>query len=170
MDATKLKPIDLADTQVRPANSEDAERVSELFAGVIRSLSYYSEQAKQEEIAALRADDISAIVDDVRYLLLVFPLPRRIIGACLLRLDEGGVWWLAWIVTDTEFRGRKVASALIAAAKTLIRNAGGHKIWCDCRSNNDPSRKMLTKNGFRSLCEIKNHWYKQDFILWELSL
>ncbi|HWZ44396.1 MAG TPA: GNAT family N-acetyltransferase [Candidatus Saccharimonadales bacterium] len=170
MDATELRLIDMAATEVRPANAADVEGVARLFAGVIRSLPYYTEEAKLEEIAALRAEEIGAMVGDRGALLLVSTLSRNLTGACLLRRNEGGVWWLTWIVTDPGFRGRRVASALIAEAKRLIRNAGGHKIWCDCRTTNEPSRKMLAHNGFLSLCEINNHWYKQDFILWELSL
>jgi len=170
MDATQLKLIDMTATEVRLANAEDAEEVAKLFASVIRSLPYYTEEAKLEEIAALRSDEVDAIVEDRGSLLLVSTLSRKLIGACLLRRNEGGVWWLAWIVTDPGFRGRRVASALIAEAKTLIRNAGGHKIWCDCRTTNEPSRRMLAQNGFLSLCEINNHWHKQDFILWESSL
>ena len=145
---------------------DDAEPLSLLFAQVVLALPYYNELAKRSEIEkysiALLRESIASDPDSV----LVAKSVREIIGFCISRYDDGLIW-LSWFGVHPLYRRRGIGSALLDKLEDSVLNGRSHKIWCDCRTDNQASKLVLTNRGYSQLCTVRNHWYGQDFILWE---
>ena len=151
-----------------PRHQEIAE-VSALFAETVLSLPYYNEIARRSEVSKYspcRLEQmIAADVDSVR----VATDNKRIVGFCFSNIDDGLIW-LSWFGVSPEHRQRGIGTALLTALDERAKRAGAHKIWCDCRPNNVASRVTLAASGYREICTLVNHWYGQDYLLWERSV
>jgi RimJ/RimL family protein N-acetyltransferase len=97
---------------------------------------------------------------------LVAKADGRVVGFCVSRPDDGLVW-LSWFGVEPAWRGRGVADALLARLEEAVRARGVHKVWCDSRTDNLPSRRALARAGFREICTVESHWYGLDFVLLE---
>lgn len=91
---------------------------------------------------------------------------NNIIGFCLSRFDDY-VIWLEWFGVTQDHRGKNITGLLLAELEKTLVPRQSHKIWCDCRTENKASIQILTNQGYKQLVTILNHWYGQDFILWE---
>jgi len=145
---------------------DEAEPVSLLFTQVLMALPYYNEVAKKAELEkyspALLCDSISKEPDSV----LVAKASSQMVGFCLSHYDDGLIW-LSWFGVHPSYRHGGIGSALLKALEERVRARRLHKIWCDSRTENEASRSVLTSCGYTQLCIVRNHWYGQDFILWE---
>jgi ribosomal protein S18 acetylase RimI-like enzyme len=147
----------------------EAERAAFLFSEIVASLPYYNEAAKASETAKYSAEDLRRYsAEDPDSVLLARHL-GEIVGICISRLDDSIVW-LSWFVVDHRYRRMSIGKSLINCLEQSVRSRRIHKIWCDCRTENTASKALLLRNGFDPLCTVRNHWYGQDFILWEKSL
>jgi ribosomal protein S18 acetylase RimI-like enzyme len=148
--------------QMDPAESE---AVSALFAEIVNELPYYNAAAKASEIEQYSAGGLrNLIVSDPSSVLVA--KTDNIVGFCLSRYDDGLIW-ISWFGVHPKYRRRKIASALLNTLEHTVSDRGSHKVWCDSRTNNDPSIAILTKRHYQQICTVRNHWYGQDFILWE---
>jgi RimJ/RimL family protein N-acetyltransferase len=93
----------------------------------------------------------------------------EIAGFGLSRIDDRTVW-IEWFGVKKGFRGHGLGTKIIEALEKATVQRNCHKIWCDSRTENKESISLLTKNGFRQIGVVENHWYRQDFILWEKLL
>jgi ribosomal protein S18 acetylase RimI-like enzyme len=93
-------------------------------------------------------------------------LDNKLVGFVISNLDDETIW-LSWFGVDMAVRQRGVGSSLLRALDQRARLVGAHKVWCDSRTDNMASRLALSKHGFQPICTIPDHWYRQDFILWE---
>lgn len=154
---------------IAPMREADAEQVSLLFAEVLADLSYYNEAAKRSEAAkytpALLREAVRAAPDSI----LVAKWGDRIVGFLFGEEDDGLVW-LAWFGVELAYRRCGVGHALLLAIEERALANRTHKIWCDCRTTNSVSKGTLSATGYKQLCTVTNHWYGQDFILWEKLL
>ncbi|MFL6388732.1 MAG: GNAT family N-acetyltransferase [Terriglobales bacterium] len=144
----------------------EAESLNALFTQVVTALPYYNELAKTTELAkyspqALR-DATSMDPDSV----LVARIESDLVGFCLSRNDDGLIW-LSWFGVHADHRRKGIGAALVEKLEATVRKGRSHKIWCDCRTENEASKILLSKHGYQQLCVARNHWYGQDFILWE---
>ena len=105
---------------------------------------------------------IAADVDSV----LVATVNTQIVGFCFSNIDDGLIW-LSWFGVRPEYRRHGIGTALLNALDARAKRAGAHKVWCDCRTDNVASRATLADSGYREICTLVNHWYGQDFLLWE---
>ena len=53
------------------------------------------------------------------------------------------------------------------ALKASLPARGAHKVWCDSRADNVESIATLERAGFRRIASLENHWFNQDYLLWE---
>jgi ribosomal protein S18 acetylase RimI-like enzyme len=122
---------------------EEAEQLSLLFTQVVTALPYYNGTAKRSELGKyssdLLRDSISSDPDSV----LVARDEREIVGFCLSREDDELIW-LAWFGVHQSYRRRGIGSALLQKLEETVRNGRSHKIWCDCRTDNEASKLVLT--------------------------
>lgn len=146
--------------------SSEADAVSQLFAEIVLALPYYNDTAKKSELSQYTAASLrESIVDDPDSV-LVARVGERPIGFCISRPDDGLVW-LSWFGVDATYRRQGVGAALLERLESTVREGRSHKIWCDCRTSNEASQIVLSQNNYTKICVVNNHWYGQDFILWE---
>lgn len=145
---------------------DEAGVINQLFCEIVENLTYYNQVAKSSEIAKYSIEALreSALNDPDS--VLVAKVGNQVVGFCFSNSDDGLVW-LAWFGVHSSFRRQGIGSVLLEKLEESVRNGRSHKIWCDCRTENEGSKVTLSKHGYVELCTVRNHWYGQDFILWE---
>jgi RimJ/RimL family protein N-acetyltransferase len=167
-----LSPMIKADPELKPQvvihrmSPPEAEPLSHLFEHVVMALPYYNDFAKQSELAKYSAAGLRESVSEDPDSVLVARVGPDLVGFCLSRYDDGLVW-LSWFGVEKEHRNKGIGSALLDSLEETVRHGRSHKIWCDCRTENEASKAVLTCHGYTQICVVRNHWYGQDFILWE---
>ena len=152
--------------QIRSMESGEARILSELIRDVVGCLPYYNDQAKKTELAKYSAELLQRSVGNDPDSVLVAKVGSELAGFCLSE-DDDGLVWLAWFGVHPAFRRRGIGSALLTQLEETARCGRSHKVWCDCRTDNTASKALLRRHGYIQLCTVRNHWYGQDFILWE---
>lgn len=150
-------------------DAAQAEQVCALMHEVIAALPYYNHAAKTAEIGRYTAAYLRASIRDDPDAVLVAVNNEQCVGFCVSRPDDGTIW-LSWFGTHPDWRGMGLGQRLLHALENTVRTKNIHKIWCDSRTENVPSRAALARAGFREICTIPNHWYGQDFVLLEKLL
>jgi RimJ/RimL family protein N-acetyltransferase len=150
---------------IRPMEQQKAEELARLFVQVVEPLPYYNETAKRSEIAKYPPRLLREVSEGDPDSILVASLEDQLVGFCFSRYDDDLVW-LNWFGVHPSHRGKGIAKALLQALE-ISRKGKTHKIWCDCRTENEASKNILTSQGYHQICTVRNHWYKQDYILWE---
>jgi ribosomal protein S18 acetylase RimI-like enzyme len=151
---------------IGPMADEEAEDLSEMFRHIVSSLPYYNEIAKISEIAKYSPELLRALVSESPDSVLIARDGRKLAGFCFNK-DDDGLVWLAWFGVHPSYRRKGIGLALLEKLEEIARNRNSHKIWCDCRTENEASKVVLSNYGYIELCTVRNHWYGQDFILWE---
>lgn len=144
----------------------EADEISQLIKEVVSPLDYYSEFARRAEISKYTPELLQESIRNDPDSILVGRNGSNILGFCLSRYDDGLIW-LAWFGVHPRWRRQGIASALLSALEPTVHPRGCHKIWCDCRTVNKPSKAVLELSGYKMICTVVNHWYGHDFILWE---
>jgi ribosomal protein S18 acetylase RimI-like enzyme len=152
---------------VDAAKYADLTKISRVFATILKDNPYYNALAKKSERAKYtRKGLIKKLADDPWSILVARNGVGKIVGFCFNHFDDFTIW-IDWFGVTSDSRKQGVGTSILTKTFETARKRGAHKVWCDTRANNEPSKNLLTKLGFRRLVEIKNHWYGQDFILWE---
>lgn len=151
---------------VGPIADHEMDALVALMHDTIQPLRYYNERARRAELAKYPAHALRALVAEDPQAVLVARNDSGLTGFCVSRFDDGTIW-LSWFGTDARARGRGVGASLLAALALTLRSRHAHKIWCDTRTDNTPSQSVLARAGFRRIATLTNHWYGQDFFLWE---
>jgi ribosomal protein S18 acetylase RimI-like enzyme len=145
---------------------DEIDAVAALMRGVIEPLAYYNERAIAAELTKYSADQLRGLDEGDPQAILVARDGEDVLGFCVSRFDDGTVW-LSWFGVDASARGRGAGAALIGALKATLPSRNAHKIWCDSRTDNVESASVLERAGFRRITTLENHWYNQDYFLWE---
>lgn len=154
---------------IAPMKAEDAQETAELLDRVVSSLDYYNERARREELAKYTKTQLLQIIQEEPDAVLVARWSGKIVGFCISYYDDGLIW-LSWFGVDDACRGQGVGRTLLEALEATAGRRHAHKIWCDTRVPNEKSARVLVAAGFQRLTMLKNHWYGQDFYLWEKPL
>jgi ribosomal protein S18 acetylase RimI-like enzyme len=156
----------LPDPTVSALDIADAEALSALFEQILGALPYYNDRARAAELAKYSPARLKELVKHDPGAVLIAKVGSDLVGYCFSSHDDSLIW-MAWIAIHPDYRRLKIASRLIKTLEARARSLGSHKIWCDCRTENELSILTLQHNGFRQICTVPNHWFGQDFILWE---
>lgn len=148
------------------ATTGDGRKVASAISSIIASIPYYNDLAKAGEVDKYKADDIEAKISDEPHSVIVARIGDDIAGFCLTKFDDNLIW-IEWFGVAVEHRGKGIAGKLLDAMESTVKGRNGHKVWCDTRTSNKESAHILTKRGYMQIVTIPNHWYGQDFILWE---
>jgi ribosomal protein S18 acetylase RimI-like enzyme len=149
-----------------PVAPHEFDAVAALMHATIQPLTYYNDRAIRAELAKYTADTLRALVANDPQAVLVARDDTGPIGFCVSRFDDGTIW-LSWFGTDSRARGRGVGASLLAALAKTLPSRHAHKIWCDSRVDNKESNSVLERAGFHRVAVLTNHWYEQDYFLWE---
>lgn len=159
----------MAPVNIRCATKNDCSALSTVITTVIQNIPYYNDLAKQTEISKFQPHALEEKIRDDEFSVLLATGQHKIIGFCLSRFDDYLIW-LEWFGVVEEERGRGVAALLLKELEKTISRRECHKIWCDCRTDNAASIHLLTRHKYKQLATLYNHWYGQDFILWEKAV
>lgn len=154
------------DFTVGAANDSEIDALANLMRETIAAIPYYNDQAKQAEFAKYGSEAIRSRAASDPHALLVARDDAGLIGFCVSRFDDATIW-LDWFGTAARARRRGVGAALLNALAATLPARGAHKIWCDCRTDNVESISALERAGFQRIATLANHWYNQDYYLWE---
>ena len=152
--------------KVVPMRPSSAKLTSKLIRKVISGLEIYNVRARRVEMSKYTPVGLTQMQAEDESSVMIAILEKRPVGFCLSRYDDG-VIWLAWFGVLGDCRRMGVGAALLDALERTVPRRKCHKIWCDTRASNLPSQRLLKKVGFRRLCKLAEHWYGQDFYLWE---
>jgi RimJ/RimL family protein N-acetyltransferase len=148
------------------SGSHEPARLAQLFKSVVNALPYYNAQAKASEIAKYSAEHLQEAASVDPGSVLVARVGIEVVGFAINNLDDGTIW-LSWFGVAPTYRKRQIGGSLLQALDQRARSLGIHKIWCDSRTENIESGLALAKHGFQRICTIPDHWYRQDYFLWE---
>lgn len=154
---------------IKHATKADCETLPKVIEEIIQAIPYYNDLAKQSEIAKYQTSDLIHKIEEDEQAVIVAKINDEIVGFLLTRFDDYLIW-LEWFGVVDAHRGKGIANLLLTEIDKTISTRGCHKIWCDCRTSNKASLHILTNHSFNQLVTIPNHWYKQDFILWEKEI
>jgi len=151
---------------VAPIASHEIDALARLMRDTIEPLAYYNERARRAELAKYTADGLRALAAADPQAVLVARDGTAMVGFCVSRFDDGTIW-LLWFGTAVHARGRGVGAALLAALAATLPSRQAHKVWCDSRTDNVESKSVLERAGFRRIATLTDHWFGQDYFLWE---
>jgi L-amino acid N-acyltransferase YncA len=136
-------------TPVRPARETDRDAIAEIYNEGIR------EGRSTFETEPRTAADIDDWLASPTHPVLVGERASAVVGwarlapysprACYSGVVEGSVYVLA------QERGRGLGSALVAALIEEAERAGFHKVVGRLFADNEPSRRLVAKHGFREV-------------------
>jgi ribosomal protein S18 acetylase RimI-like enzyme len=154
---------------IRFFQKEDVGQVVRLFQDIVINLPYYNDLAKRHEIERYSEENLIEKINEDPKSIIVADCESKIVGVCFNRFDDFTIW-LEWILVDSRYRQHNVGTQLIEHLEIASIERDCHKIWCDCRTSNDISKKFLQSVGFKLITTIENHWYQQDFVLMQKLL
>jgi ribosomal protein S18 acetylase RimI-like enzyme len=146
--------------------SEEAESLSATIRELISGLTYYNERARHEECAKHGARELLAIAAEDPFAILVARVAGDVAGFCITRYDDGLIW-VSWFGVLPSHRRKGIGERLLREVAHTMSQRRAHKVWCDTRTANETAKGVLRRVGFEELVTLTNHWYGQDFILWE---
>lgn len=162
MEITKSKK----NVTVSRMRAGQARQVADLIRSVILPLNYYTKEARRTEVAKYTPKKLLGMFREDPDSVLVATHNSEIVGFCLSRADDGLIW-IDWFGVSRPLRGRGVGHALLSAVEGTAPSRVAHKLWCDSRTINSRSNRLLIKFGFTQIGTARNHWFKHDFIFWE---
>jgi ribosomal protein S18 acetylase RimI-like enzyme len=152
--------------QIGSIAAHEFDALTTLMRETIRPLSIYNERAIQSEFAKYTEASLRALAAVDPHSIIVARDSDGLTGFCISRFDDGTIW-LSWFGTAARARGRGIGAALLAALAATLPARDAHKIWCDSRTENEKSKSVLERAGYRRITTLVNHWYRQDYFLWE---
>jgi ribosomal protein S18 acetylase RimI-like enzyme len=154
---------------IRIATEKDAAPLATAIEHLITGIPYYNALAKQHEILRYSAGALALKIKEDPYSIILACNGNEIAGFCISRFDDYTIW-LEWFGVIEKYRGAGITKQLLRALENTVAERECHKIWCDCRTSNQPAIHLLSSTGYSQIATIKNHWYGQDFILWQKTV
>ncbi len=151
---------------IGPVAHNEFDALVTLMHDTIESLAYYNERAISAELKKYTAENLRALAVSDPHAIIVARDSDGLTGFCLSRFDDGTIW-LSWFGTAARARGRGIGASLLAALAATLPSRNAHKIWCDSRTDNKESKSVLERAGYTRITTLVNHWYGQDYFLWE---
>ena len=149
--------------------NKNTKQLSRFIKNIISKTFYYSKYARDEEMKKFGPSAIKNGLRDRNKMFLVARNNDKIVGALNGHYDAR-MFWVDWLVVDYSYRRSGIAESLMKYLEKRLRKKRIHKIWCDCRTSNKKSIALLKKMKFQEIVKLKEHWYKQDFFLWQKYL
>ncbi len=155
--------------EIRNAELYDLEQIEKLFVQTVNEIPYYNELAKSNEISHYTFENLIEKIKEDKYSIIIAIENDKLLGFCFNRFDDYTIW-LEWIITQKDYRKSGIGNMILKKLQEYSLKRKCHKIWCDCRTTNAISKSFLEKFGFKFIVELKNHWYKQDFYIFDKEI
>lgn len=154
---------------IRPAAAGDAAALKALFDRLVMATELYVLGSRQADIDRFTGEALEQLIVRDAPMVLVAEDGEELAGFCLAT-DQHGPIWIDWIAVAPEVRGQGVAAALLSKLLETARSRGAGRVWCDCLAINAGAVSMLEAAGFSRIAHLANHWWGQDYLLWERPL
>lgn len=151
---------------IGPIAVNEIAALAALMRETIQPLAFYNEDAIAAELTKYSTANLRSLAEHDMNAIIVGRDSEGLTGFCVSRFDDGTIW-LSWFGTAARARGRGIGAALLAALAGSVAARGAHKIWCDSRTDNAKSKSVLERAGYKRITTLTNHWYGQDYFLWE---
>lgn len=156
--------------KIRELRSKDFLNLSKLVRKIIKDTPYYSKEAKSKEIKKYSPAAIKDYFSDKKYYTCLVAEEKNELVGFVIGRNEDGVFWPDWLGIEKSMRQKGIAKELMAKLESKLADKSVHKVWCDTRTNNKESNRLLLRLGYKKLGKFRNGWHKQDFFLWEKDL
>jgi ribosomal protein S18 acetylase RimI-like enzyme len=155
--------------EFRYATVEDAKLAAALLRDIVAPFDIYNEEARSSEIAKFSATKIATRIEaDPKSVILGYANGTPC-GFSITQ-DQHGPIWLEWYGVTLLQRRQGIGEAIVRHLINEGPTRRATKIWCDTHVSNISSMALFQKLGFHRLCTLYNHWYGQDFYLWERKI
>ena len=151
------------------AKEKDLKSLAKAFLEVLKPIPYYNDLAKAQEEKKYSYSELLKKLEDDPMSIIVVKENDNIAAFCFSRFDDFTIW-LEWFGIAQTYRGQKLSGLLLSKLEASAKERSCHKIWCDSRTENQQSINILKRNCYENIALIKNHWYGQDFLLWQKFL
>ncbi len=95
---------------------------------------------------------------------------NNVVGFTNVYKIMGGVAQCDWCIVHPDYQHKGVGHALLNALYEECKKQGCHKIETDSRINNKAGIDIIKSTGWQKAAMLKNHWFGQDYFLWEKFL
>jgi ribosomal protein S18 acetylase RimI-like enzyme len=152
--------------EFRLAKASDLSELYQVFVEIVGPFELYNLEARTAELKKYAPDKLLQLLEADTDSLIVASSEDRIVGFAIIRPDDGPIW-LCWFGTLPQCRKKGIGTGLINEVIARARARNAQKIWCDTRVENFASIAILEGLGFEKKCLLRNHWFNQDYIIWE---
>lgn len=153
-------------SEIRYVTSDEAADASALLERVVTKATVYNEIARADQLQKYTPAYMEKLIKGDPMSVAGSYRDGKLVGI-VVTVNQTGPIWIDWICIDEHARGQHVGEDLIAFCLAEAPKRGSNKYWCDTRTENQPAVNLFTKMGFQKKCELKSHWYGQDFFIWE---
>jgi ribosomal protein S18 acetylase RimI-like enzyme len=154
---------------IRYATPKEVDTVADVFRRVVQPLDIYCEKSRAGAIDRHTPNNLSKCISADPTAVAMAYIDSRPVGFAITE-DQHGPIWIDWFGVLPDNRGHGIGESLISFLIADRRARRATRLWCDTRTNNKPSIALFEKLQFSRLCELRNHWYGQDYYLWERTL
>ena len=155
----------LKNLNIRPANEEDALKISQLYKQVWDD---YREQFPEELVVSRQPNEkkVKLWLEKDRY--FVATIDQLIVGVVGASLQHG-TCQLTHMVVHKDYRGEGIGSALSNHVITYARNNKNiMKVWLDTVPILNEAKQLYIKLGFEKCGHFRKHFWGMDVELFEL--
>ena len=156
---------------IRTLEVQEIQSFIDFFRHIIQNFPYLTTEAKESEIHIFTGKYIrEKLKKDPFSFIIALDEKNTLLGFCINTFEYGIVFIDHIFLSEMVPKGKGIGTQLMekCIAFASIRNA--HKIWASIHPNNTISQFFFKKNGFNTVCILKKHWYKIDFIMVEKFL
>jgi ribosomal protein S18 acetylase RimI-like enzyme len=150
------------------ATAAQAPVLRKLFCDVVGPLTLYDRAARDFELGLYTEQRFAEIVcedADAIWLACVDGAP---VGFSVVEPDRD-LWWFSWIGVTERGRGQRLGHLLVDNALQIARARRIRKISCVVRPQNATAISLLQGFGFEKVCDLKDHWFGEDYLLWQIK-
>ncbi len=147
--------------EIRPANENDIDAVSELIAYFRVALAELRGKPTGPDMDSARKEFLEYI--EKEYPIYVAVEDSKIVGYLVCRVEDDVVWAESLYVLP-EYRRRGIGSTLYEKAEELVESLGGDTVYNWVHPNNDTIISFLKKRGYTvlNLIELRKRWKGEE--------
>lgn len=151
---------------IRNVTERDVKALQASLMKTIDTTNIYNETAKNFERSYYTEEYLLRLISEDKDSIFA-SFDGNVLTSFAISRRDNGPWWLSWFSVSSNYRGQGLGKLVVTAMLNTLAGRNIQKMWCDTRTNNIFSIRILENIGFVKLCKIENHWCNQDYFLWE---